>query len=83
MYGGQIYIMSKTQSYKWIIYKKDEILNILHYFINNPLKSKKMKRILIIPKIYECFTNSGHTLGINSIYGKIWIILKKKWDEYN
>ena len=41
-----------------------------------------MKRILLIEKIYNCIENSGHILGPNSIYGKIWIKLKQKWENY-
>jgi hypothetical protein len=82
LYGGTIYTMSKIQAFKWTIYKKEEILNLINYFKQYPLKSKKMKRILIIEKIYKCFLNSGHKLGENSIYGKIWLKLKYKWDNY-
>lgn len=82
LYGGTIYIMSKIQSFKWVVYKKEDILKLIYYFKKYPLKSKKMKRILLIEKIYDCLKNSGHKLGENSIYGKIWLKLKKKWDEY-
>jgi hypothetical protein len=74
--------MSKIQSFKWVVYKKEDILKLIYYFKKYPLKSKKMKRILLIEKIYDCLKNSGHKLGENSIYGKIWLKLKKKWDEY-
>jgi hypothetical protein len=32
LYGGNIYGYSKTESYKWILYRKQDIFNILHYF---------------------------------------------------
>lgn len=82
LYGGTIYTMSKVNAFKWIVYRKDEVLKLILYFKENPLRSKKMVRIRLIPKIYEAFSNSGHLLTENSIYGKIWKILLKKWDEY-
>lgn len=84
LYGGCIYINSKTQSFKWIVFNKKEVINLLNnYFNEYDLKSKKWKRINLIPYIYDCFSNSGHKLSSETVYGKIWIKLKKKWDEYN
>lgn len=82
LYGGTIYTLSKTNAFKWVVYRKDEVLNLLSYLKKNPLKSKKMVRIRLIPKIYEAYSNSGHLLTDKSIYGKIWKILLNKWDNY-
>lgn len=82
LYGGQIYTIAKTSSFKWVIYRKDEILNMLGYFKNYPLRSKKMVRIRLIEKIYHSFKNSGHNLSNNTIEGKIWLKLLKKWEDY-
>lgn len=82
LYGGSIYTLSKTGYFKWIIYKKDEVLNLLDYFKEYPLRSKKMVRIRLIPKIYEAFSNSCHLMTDKSIYGKIWKKLLLKWDNY-
>jgi hypothetical protein len=82
IYGGTIYVMSKTQAFKWTVYKKEEVLKLLDYFKLYPLKSKKLKRLLLITKIYECFHNSGHKLSEYTIYGKIWLKLEDKWNNY-
>lgn len=83
LYGGHIYTMSKTQYFKWTVYRKDEIMNLLDYFKNYPLRSKKMVRIRLIEKIYDSFKNSGHNKEKSTIYGKIWSRLIKKWDNYD
>ena len=82
LYGGQIYTMSKTGAFKWTVYRKDEIINLLTYFKEYPLRSKKMVRVRLIEKIYDSFKNSGHNLGEATVYGKIWLKLLKKWEEY-
>ncbi len=82
LYGGQIYTMSKTNSFKWVVFRKDEVLNLLNYFKEYPLRSKKMVRIRLINKIYDAFKNSAHNLNETTIYGKIWFKLLKKWEKY-
>jgi LAGLIDADG endonuclease len=48
LYGGSVYI-EKT-SFKWIVSKKSEILNLLEYFKICPCKSAKLNRINAVPK---------------------------------
>lgn len=82
LYGGSIYTLSKVNAFKWVVFRKDEVLNLFLYFKTNPLRSKKMVRVRLIPQIYNVFSNSGHRLTIQSVYGKIWFILLKKWNNY-
>ena len=82
LYGGTIYTLSKTQAFKWTVFKKDHILNLEKYLKKYPLKSKKMVRLRLISKIYDCFKMSGHKSSVNSIQGKLWGKLIKKWNNY-
>lgn len=81
LYGGKIYFLKNIHAFKWYVYKKEEILKLKDYFKENPLRSKKMNRIRLIDKIYKCFHNSSYKASEKSIKGKIWLSLKKKWDE--
>ena len=82
LYGGSIYTLSKVNAFKWVIYRKSEVLDLVEYFKIYPLRSKKMVRVRLINKIYDIFSNSGHKLNENTIYGKIWKIYYKRWISY-
>ena len=49
LYGGKIYYNKSTNSFKWTVYKKNEILKLVNYFHICPCISKKIARILVIP----------------------------------
>lgn len=51
IYGGNVYIdRGSSQSFKWYITKRKDILNILEYFKKNPSRSAKLKRLHLIEK---------------------------------
>src|SRR5215471_1040196 len=54
LYGGKIDILSlKIEAFKYVIYRKAELFNLIeNYFINYPLKTKKMKRVNLIKEFY-------------------------------
>lgn len=79
LYGGKVYILTKVQAFKWVVYKKEEILNLLKYFEKNPLLSKKQHRIKLIKNIYYSFSKSEHKAPIETIQGKNWENLLRKW----
>lgn len=83
LYGGKIYVLTKVQVFKWVVYKKQEILKLLKYFEKNPLLSKKQDRIKLIKNIYDSFSKSEHKASIESIQGKNWENLLKKWNGTN
>ena len=63
LYSGRIdTISSKTEAFKYIIFRKLELFNLIdNYFDKYPLKTRKMKRILLIKNFYELivFKSSG------------------------
>jgi hypothetical protein len=55
LYGGAVYAVKTTESFKWTVSRKEEVIALLKYFTENKLKSAKMNRVRKIPEIYECF----------------------------
>lgn len=71
LYGGTIYTMAKVNAFKWTVYKKEEVLKIVSYFIECPLRSKKMVRVRLINSIYDAMKDSAHKSPSTTIKGKI------------
>lgn len=83
LYGGTIYLQSrKTGAYKWVVYKKQDILNLLEYFNKNPLRSAKHFRIKLIPDFYNLVKLGAHRASNNSTLNKLWNKFYKKWNRY-
>jgi len=54
LYGGRIDILSpKKEAFKYVIYRKNELFNLIDdYFNRYPLKTKKSSRLLLIKQFY-------------------------------
>ena len=83
IYGGAVYVERKTESFKWVVYKKEEIKNLVNYLNMCQLRSEKGNRILLINRYNELRQLKAHLATEESVMGKAWIELKKKWDNYN
>lgn len=79
LYGGSVYI-EKT-SFKWIVYRKSEISNLLDYFKLNPCRSAKLNRINAIPKYLELRDLKAHLAEDSTILGKAWKKFLLRWDK--
>jgi len=54
LYSGRIQITDARQAFQYTIYRKEEILNIINYYLKRyPLMSNKRKKIDLIKKLYE------------------------------
>lgn len=53
VYGGYVYIDRNSNSFKWYITKKSDILTILEYFKKYSSYSKKKNRLHLIPRFYK------------------------------
>ena len=82
LYGGTIYPMVKVGAFKWTVFRKDEIIDLLNYFKNNPSISTKHKRLKLIPKYFELRALKAHKALPETILGKAWIRFLNKWDNY-
>jgi len=82
LYGGTIYILKTAQAFKWTVFRKNEIINLLNYFLLYPPKSAKHARIKLIPKYLELKSLKAHTATEDSVLGKTWKYLISKWNMY-
>lgn len=53
LFSGSIYIDKSTNTFKWYISKKEEILKLLNYFKDYPCYSLKKNRLSLIPRFYQ------------------------------
>lgn len=81
LYSGRVDIVSpKIEAFKYIIYRKYELFNLIdNYFNKYPLKTKKMNRVLLIKNFYQLriFRNNNDIIKFNE-----WITFKNKWNKY-
>ena len=81
LYGGRIDPSnSRGEAFKYIIYRKNEIYNIIdNYFSKYPLKTLKNKRLNLIKEFYTVRipTNNKNIAKLNQ-----WVIFKDRWENY-
>lgn len=82
LYGGTVYPIVKQGAFKWVVFRKDEIIKLLTYFEINPLRSAKNKRLKLLTNYYQLRNLKAHLASSNSTLGKIWKNFLKKWDNY-
>ena len=78
LYGGKIYILSpKVEAFKYTIFKKKEILNLVDdYFKKYPLKSGKADKLNLIKDYYILRAQpKGRNLNNNKINEYIFLIV--------
>jgi hypothetical protein len=82
LYGGTIYPMVKQEAFKWICFKKKEILSLTNdYFKVNPCRSEKITRLYMCNRFYELRRLHAHTALPNSDLGKVWKHFLVKWNH--
>ena len=80
LYGGQISIKLKQNTFKWTCLKQQEILSLLNeYFKINPSKSEKLTRLNMVNKFYLLKQLDADTASFNSDIGKVWKYFLVKW----
>jgi hypothetical protein len=83
LYGGHIYIdRGSSQSFKWYITKREDIVNLLEYFKLHPSRSAKNKRLHLIPKFYELKDLKAHKALPGTFLDKSWQSFYTKWLKY-
>jgi len=87
LYGGNIYIdRGSSQSFKWYITKREDILKLIEYFKLNPSRSAKKVRLHLIPKFYNLKDLKAHKASLLikeeiNLY-KSWNYFYTKWLKY-
>lgn len=83
IYGGHIYIdRGSSQSFKWYITKREDILNLIEYFKKYPSRSGKKNRLHLIPKYYELKDLKAHKALPGTFLEKSWKYFYNKWLKY-
>ena len=80
LYGGTVY--AEKISFKWVVFRKNEIIDLLNYFKVCPSRSAKMNRLLMIPKYLELRELKAHLKSPESLLGKAWKKFLLKWDKF-
>jgi hypothetical protein len=53
LYGGRVDIHGKVEAFKYIVYRKNELYNLIdNYFNKYPLRTKKYSRLKLIKQFY-------------------------------
>lgn len=82
LYGGTISPMIKVGAFKWTVFRKDDISTLMEYFIINPSKSAKQKRLKLLDKYYNLRSQKAHLASPNSLLTKNWNKFLKDWENY-
>jgi LAGLIDADG endonuclease len=83
LYGGSIYIdKGSSQSFKWYITKREDILKLIEYFKIYPSRSAKQNRLHLIPKYYELKDLKAHKALAGTLLNKSWQYFYNKWLKY-
>jgi hypothetical protein len=83
LYGGNVYIdRGSSQSFKWYITKREDILKLIEYFKKHPSRSAKKNRLHLIPKFYELKDMKAHKALPGTYLEKSWEYFFSKWLNY-
>nr|YP_010424044.1 NADH dehydrogenase subunit 5 [Aspergillus sclerotioniger]USH57643.1 NADH dehydrogenase subunit 5 [Aspergillus sclerotioniger] len=81
IYGGRVDPSNdRGEAFKYIIYRKKEIFNMIdNYFNKYPLRTLKSKRLHLIKEFYvvRTYKDTNDILKLNE-----WVAFKDKWEKY-
>ena len=76
-----ILIGGSSQSFKWYISSREDILKIIEYFKTHPSRSAKNNRLHLIPKYSELKDLKAMKAPQDSLLFKSWLIFMEKWNK--
>lgn len=79
MFGGFTRLDSRSNTYKWELLKKEQILFFCNYLKKYPLRSHKKQRIRLVPKFFELRDICAYKYPEESLTYKTWQKFEKKW----
>jgi hypothetical protein len=83
LYGGSVYLSKGKEHFKWMVFRKEEVIELLNYFDKYPPRSAKLSRIKLIPKYYELKSLGAHKAKPLSVLGKAWKQFIIKWESFD
>jgi hypothetical protein len=78
-FNGRVYLDSNSNTYKWVITRKEDILFFYAYLKKYPLRSYKQKRILLIPVFMKLRNISAYAYSKETKTYKLWQLFEKRW----
>ncbi len=80
LYNGKIYIDKASNTFKWYITEKEDIIYLLNnYFSKQYIYTKKRNRLFLIYKYYSIIDLKKQQ---NPFFDKIWNKFLEKWQKY-
>jgi len=83
LFGGSIRLDKRSNTYKWELYKKTDILFFYSYLKKYPLKSIKKERVQLIPMFFKLRALRAYNHSQDSLTYKNWILFEKQWFRYD
>lgn len=78
-FNGNIYLDKRSNTYKWVISSKEELLFFCAYLQNYPLQSYKQKRVLLISEFFKLREIGAYNYPKETKTYKNWKIFEDKW----
>lgn len=78
-FGGKIHFDKRSNTYKWNLYKKEEILFFANYLKKYPLRSYKKKRFFLIYEFFALKQLRAYSQSPETALYKAWCLFEKKW----
>lgn len=79
-FGGQIYFDKRLNGYyEWFLAKRELVLEFLEYAQKQPFRSRKAKRIYLLPDYYALLDKKVYKE--ESQDHNEWVLFKKRWDH--
>jgi hypothetical protein len=73
LYGGKIYPHGKLNTFKYVISRKKEILDLIKfYFSKYPSRTDRISRLSVVSEFYHLRNLHAHKSSINTNKGKAW-----------
>lgn len=79
VYSGNVYIDRNSNTFKWYVTKKKDILNLVNYFKKYPARSEKRQRLYLIDSYYDLMLIDK----TNPFFEKKFKIFFQKWSTYS
>lgn len=72
LYGGEIYPLRSVVSFKWVVYREEDVLRLVKgYFKNYPSRTPKGHRLQLLPKYFMLKAQKAHLAVPDSEYGRV------------
>lgn len=82
LYAGEIDIDRESNTYKWNLSKRENVISLIDYFKVNPSRTSKKARLHLIKEYYELKDMQAQKALQGTILGKRYEYFIKKWERY-